>query len=865
MGIRKKLFALWAVIALFSCSSGTGLIDVVQEKVLSENWKIKSSKLTSLKGEQLSLGETDDSLSWKKAPVPGTVLNALVKAGVYKNVYEGNNLAKIPTDQFKNSWWYISSFHLNDIVDVNHYFLNFDGINYKANIWINGHLLAGTSTVSGAFNRFSLKIDSVAQVGSNHLAIEVFPPSKGDYSIGFVDWAPTPPDNNMGVFRNVTLKITRQVEIKNTFVQSKLNLKTLAEADLTITTEVINHNDSECEIDLEGRTENISFSKKITLKANEKRTVIFSAKEFPQLHIKNPKLWWPNGYGEPAMQELELSAVVNLVPSSSEKISFGIREVSDYLNANGHRGYKINGKEILIKGAGWVDDLLLDNTREYDEAQIKYVKDMNLNCIRFEAFWGKDQHLYDLCDRNGILLMAGFSCHWEWQDYIGTPCGDQFGCATEEKAISLLAGYWKHQITWLRNHPSLFAWVGGSDFLPHPELEKKYLAILKEIDPTRPYLGSAKTYTSKVSGPSGVKMNGPYDYVPPMYWYTDTVRGGAFGFNTETGPGPQVPVLWTINKMFDGKAHWPIDSTWDYHAGRHAFGNLNRYMKSFNNRYGVSPSLEDFSLFTQAASYEAIRPMFEAFRVNRPNATGVVQWMLNSAWLDTYWQLYDAYLMPTGAYYGTKAACAPVQGIYNYGDHAIYLANDTKDSAEAKVFVEVYKSDSKLFYSKELTGKVAGNSAERLLSFRAFPADICFVNIIVQNNKGEKIASNFYWLSWMNKRKDMMEPAKDSASWIYTPAIEFADYTALRTLPKAKIKVEYNGKGEVTVTNTSDKIAFFIELMAMDNKTKEPVRPVIWSDNYISLKPGEVRVLKVSLPGREIGVISVESRGINIE
>ncbi|MCX6180565.1 MAG: glycoside hydrolase family 2 [Bacteroidetes bacterium] len=856
----KFCVAACAVVALLSCGSGSGIIDVVQEKVLSENWKIKSSKNTSLKGEQLSLGEKDDSSSWKNAAVPGTVLNALVQAGVYQNVYEGNNLAKIPVDQFKSSWWYTTSFELKDIATENHYQLNFDGINYRANVWLNGKLIADSAEISGAFNRFSLLIDSVAQGGSNHLAIEVFPPSNGDYSIGFVDWAPTPPDNNMGIFRNVTLKITKAAEIKNTFVQSKINLQTLAEADLTVTTEVINHDVVDAEVVVGGKIGAISISKKVSLKAKEKQVVNFSSKEFPQLHIQNPKLWWPNGYGDPAMYELEISVNVNSVLSCTEKVNFGVREVSDYFNENGHRGYKINGKEILIKGAGWVDDLLLGNTAAYDEAQIKYVKDMNLNCIRFEAFWGKDQRLYDLCDRHGILLMAGFSCHWEWQDYIGTPCGDQLGCATQEKAISLLAGYWKNQITWLRNHPSLFAWVGGSDFLPHPDLEKKYLSILKEIDPTRPYLGSAKTYISSVSGPSGVKMNGPYDYVPPMYWYTDTVRGGAFGFNTETGPGPQVPVLWTINKMFDGKAHWPIDSTWDYHAGRHAFGNLNRYMKSFNNRYGASASLEDFSLFTQAASYEAIRPMFEAFRVNRPNATGVVQWMLNSAWLDTYWQLYDAYLMPTGAYYGTKTACASVQGIYNYGNQSVYLANDTKDSVAVKLLIEMYSSDSKLLYTKEVSGAVAGNSSAQLLVLPALAKGVSFLNIVVQNTKGEKISSNFYWLS---SKKDKMEAAKDSASWIYTPAIEFADYTALRTLPKAKFKVEYNGKGEVTVTNTSDKIAFFIEFIAMDNKTKEPVRPVIWSDNYISLMPGEVRVLKVSLPSGEMGDVSFNSKGIN--
>ncbi len=864
MGVIKFL-AGCGVVALLSCNSSSVLADEVQDKVLSENWKIKSSVDTKLKGEQLSMGESDGPSSWKAAIVPGTVLNSLVKAGVYSNLYEVNNMAKVPVEQFKNAWWYVTSFQLGEISEENNYQINFDGINYRANIWLNGKLLADTNKIIGAFNRFNLDIDSFAVTGTNHMAIELFPPSKGAYSIGFVDWAPTPPDNNMGIFRNVTLKITKAVEIKNTFVQTKVNLQTLREADLTISTEVINHQASDCELTLEGKIGEISFSHKVSLKANEKKLVVLSSKEIPSLHINNPKLWWPNGYGEATLYDLKLDAAVNEVLSSTEKVSFGIREVSDYLNASGQRGYKINGKEILIKGAGWVDDLLLGNTAEYDEAQIKYVKDMNLNCIRFEAFWGKDHTLYNLCDKNGILVMAGFSCHWEWEDYIGTPCGDQFGCATERPEMALLSSYWRSQITWLRNHPSLFAWVGGSDFLPHPDLEKSYLKILKEIDPTRPYLGSAKTYTSEISGPTGVKMNGPYDYVPPMYWYTDTLRGGAFGFNTETGPGPQVPVLWTLHKMFNNKAHFPIDSSWDYHCGRHAFRNMHRYLKSFDKRYGASPTLEDFSLFTQAASYEAIRPMFEAFRVNRPNTTGVVQWMLNSAWLDTYWQLYDTYLIPTGAYYGTKTSCAPLQAVYNYGDHSVYFANDTKDAADAKLVVELYNSDSKLLFTQEAMANAAGNASSKVLTLPALTKGISFCNINVLNSKGEKISSNFYWLS---DKKDKMNPNRDSASWVYTPAIEFADFTALRSLPKANImvtKVAKNNEIEITVSNTSDKIAFFIELMAVDNKTQEPIRPIIWSDNYISLKPGESKVLKASLPTGDINKwnVNINSRGIN--
>ena len=863
MNLFKKLILAAGTACFLNCSTSQNSIDEVGKQLFTSNWKIKPSSSTKLTGEKLSLGEKDDSASWIDAPVPGTIMNALVQNGTYKNLYERDNMQKVPSEQFKHSWFYTRDFSLSTIDKNSHYQLNFEGINYKANIWLNGKKLADTTTIVGAFNRFTLLIDSAVLEGINHLAIELFPPTIGAYTIGFVDWAPTPPDNNMGIFRDVELKITRNVEIKNTFVYSKVNLNTLSDADLFLSTELLNYSNQDQEVSLEGKIEEITFSHKITLKANEKKLVKLSSKELPQLHIANAKLWWPNGYGEANLYHMQLSAKANNEISCSEEIDFGIREVGDYINENGHRGYTINGKKILIKGAGWVDDLLLGNTVEFDEAQVKYVKDMNLNCIRFEAFWGKDHSIYNLCDKYGILAMVGFSCQWEWEDYIGTPCTDNFGCAVDGTSIALLSSYWKHQIMWLRNHASVFSWVGGSDFLPHPDLEKNYISILKEVDPSRTYLSCAKTWTSKVSGPSGVKMNGPYDYVPPMYWYTDTERGGAFGFNTETGPGAQPPVLWTLHKMLGEKPNWPMDTTWDYHHGRHAFKDMNRYMKSFNNRYGASPTLEDFSLFSQAASYEAIRPMFEAFRNNRPNSTGVVQWMLNSAWLDTFWQLYDAYLMPTGAYYGTKVSCAPLLASYNYGNNAVYMNNDTKDSSSNTVKIELFDINSKVLLSKQLNVHTNGNASAKAFDLPKLSKGVSFLNLSVLNKKGEQISTNFYWLSSKN---DKMEPNKDSASWIYTPSVEFADYKALRTLPKANIKVEKAIKGnemEVSVSNTSNSIAFFIELIAMDDKTKEPARPVFWSDNYISLKPGESKKLILSVPANNINSISIQSRGIN--
>ncbi|MCL5280708.1 MAG: glycoside hydrolase family 2, partial [Planctomycetes bacterium] len=319
------------------------------------------------------------------------------------------------------------------------------------------------------------------------------------------------------------------------------------------------------------------------------------------------------------------------------------------------------------------------------EAELQYVRHMNLNCIRCEGIWGKDRMLYDLCDEYGILVMAGWSCQWEHEQYLGKPVDERYGGVTTPEDIELVSRSWRDQLLALRNHPSIFVWAVASDKLPAPALERKYQEIFRNCDPTRPYLASTggvgseqrivcrEELTSEVSGSSGVKMLGPYEHTPPVYWYTDTRRGGAYGFNTETCPGAAVPTLESLQKMIPPDQLWPMGESWDFHCGRNEFRTLDRYREALTRRYGAAGSVEEFARKAQTMNYELMRPMFEAFRVHEGRATGVIQWMLNAAWPKMYWQLYDWYLMPTGALYGAKKACEPLQLVYDYGDNSIYF------------------------------------------------------------------------------------------------------------------------------------------------------------------------------------------------
>jgi exo-1,4-beta-D-glucosaminidase len=816
--------------------------------VLDDGWYIQSSAVNKETGEIISKpGFSFDG--WYKTSVPTTVLAALVKNNLYEDIYFAKNLEKIPRDQFQQSWWYRKEFNLGTLSFAANARLLFEGINYRANIWLNGKKAASADEIIGSFRIFDIDITSLIHAGKNILAVEVFPPKPGDFTIGFVDWNPTPPDKNMGLWREVKLCLSGPVSLNHPFVQSKVNLETLDQAALTVSVDLVNHSKNQVSGVVKGEIEKVMFSQSFSLDPGEKKNIIFSPDGYKQLQFQHPRLWWPYNMGTPHLYRLKLAALPdnkNMV-SDSQEITFGIREVSDYLNKQGHRGYKINGKEILIRGGGWVDDMLLADDFTGIENQFKYTRHMNLNTIRLEGFWGSSQKFYDLADQLGILLMAGWSCQWEWQDYLGKPV-DEFGGVKTPDEIDLVARSLRDQVVWLRNHPGIFVWVLGSDKLPRPELEEKYNTYLDAVDPSRPRLASCKTQVSKISGSTAVKMNGPYDYVPPVYWYIDKKKGGAFGFNTETGPGPQPPPLESIKRMIPEELLWPINDMWEYHCGRNEFNTLNRYMLALENRYGKPENIEDFARKAQVANYEAIRAMFEAFGVNKPNTTGIIQWMLNSAWPEMFWQIYDYYLMPNGAFYGTKTGSQPLNIAYNYGDKAIYLVNDTYVSYEnLNAEIRVFNFDSREVFSKAVPVTLGENESKKILDISDIKelSPIYFLDLKLKNSDGKVVGNNFYWLSL---KEDTLD--EKGTTWFYTPIKEFADFTGLVDLPKVVLDVQHKFETmdseqlvHVTIKNPADKIAFFIELKVIGERSGRSVLPIFWDDNYISLLPGETKTI----------------------
>jgi exo-1,4-beta-D-glucosaminidase len=823
----------------------------VKNTEFAEHWQIQSSDKVKATDEEISTLKFQPK-DWYAAKVPNSTLGSLVDAGVFKNVFYNRNLEKIPDSLFNAPWWYRRTFNVEKVNPGQVYRLRFNGISYYADIWLNGKKVASGDTVKGSFRQFVFDVTPFIKKGENVLAVKVTQGAPADLNIGFVDWNPEPADNHMGIWRDVHFMESGPVAIENPFVITDVDTATLSYANIKVRVDLQNFSDKKVSGTLKTNIGNdIHISTNVSLEPHEIKEVFLSPEQYRQLTMMHPKLWWTHDLGEPYLYTLQMNFEINNQLSDSKKIKFGVRSVSGYMTDRGFRAYRLNGKKILIKGGGWTDPMLLNATPEYERAGIDYAVHMNLNAIRMEGFWGSDEHLYNLCDEKGILIMVGFSCQWEWKGIFGGNYEDKYGCIVTPDQMDVAAKSWNDQIVWLRNHPSIFLWLYGSDKWPRPELETKYLAVLKEQDPTRPYAQSAKEWKSEITGPTGMKMRGPYDYVPPAYWYIDTSYGGAFGFNTETGPGPQVPVLESLEKMIPKDSLWPIGSSWLYHAARGKFHNLDAYNNAMNERLGQPNDLKDYLRKAQYMNYEGMRAMFEAFEANRPEATGIIQWMYNASWPKLWWQFYDYYLMPTGALYGARVANEPLHIFYDYGQQAVDVMNNTaKKTGDLLADINVLDANSKSVLKKS----VPVSELESLQTKEVFTlpdnlnvSKTYFLDLRLFDKQHQLVSNNFYVLS---TQKDSL--AEKKSTWYITPQSQYADLTLLENLPKVKLQKSetVSQKGENTVIdvklkNSSQHVAFMVYMDLKKGQSNESVVPVFWKENYFTLLPGEERTVSV--------------------
>jgi len=385
-----------------------------------------------------------------------------------------------------------------------------------------------------------------------------------------------------------------------------------------------------------------------------------------------------------------------------------------------------------------------------------------------------------------------------------------------------------------------------------------YIDILKKYQWPNPFLSSATAKKAEFSGVTGVKMEGPYEWVPASYWLLDKEAGGAHGFATEISPGPAVPPIESLQRMIPKEHLWPIDEYWNYHAGGGQFKTIKVFTDALNGRYGAAKDVRDFAVKSQLMTYEGQRAMFEAYAGNRYKSTGVIQWMLNNAWPSLIWHLYDYYLMPAGGYFGTKKACEPIHVQYSYDDKSVVAVNTThRPQQKLKLTAQVFDINLAEKFSKMTEVDLAADSNSKAFSIPQIKdlSATYFLKLTLQNSTGQIVSSNFYWLSTTDDLLDMKK-----TKWYYTPESSYADMTQLEKLPPVKLAV--SGKavrrgGEeiasVTISNPSHNLAFFVHLQIKHETDERDVLPVVWEDNYVSLLPGERREITATYKVKDLG------------
>ena len=824
-------------------------------------WTMQSSMQVSQTGDVISTPGYDTH-TWYAAQVPTTVLNALVKDGIYPDptydinfktlpgaLYDANDNFLTdpppPENPFLVPWWYRTEVRLLTSPG-SRLWLNFDSINYRANIWLNGKLLADFTQVAGMYRGFEFDITDLVVDGMNALAVEVIPPTSADLSLWFVDWNPMPPDSDMGIVQSAYLLRSGPVSVRNPQVVSTLS-PAFDQAQLTLYADLTNGSSQPVQGTLTGSVAGITFSKDTQIAANTCTRVTLTTHELRQLVIASPQLWWPAGLGPQSLYEMQMQFVIGGAVSDSASTEFGIRRIDSQIDANQHRLFSINGHPILIRGAAWTHDIMVRQDPEREEYEVRYAADMHLNALRLE---GKmfDNNLYQLADRYGVLIMPGWCTgpFEEWDQWTA----EDYPIAQESM---------RHQIRQLRNHPSVFVFLYGSDNAPPPAVEQLYLQVMSEENWPNPYLNSAADQTTPGAGLSGVKMTGPYDWVAPNYWLTDTSRGGAFGFITETSPGPAVPVTASLQQMLAPQNLWPVgNSAWNFHAGCGDFAQTQDFTTALGNRYGAAKDLNDYTMKSQVMTYEAERAMFEAYGRNKYVSTGVIQWQMNTAWPGLIWHLYDYYLRPGGGYFGTKKALEPVHVQFSYDDSSIVVVNSTyADLAGYEVTAEVYNLDLTQMYTQTVPFDIPSDSATRVFYLPGIPglSTTYFVRLLADDASGNRVSSNFYWLSTQPDVFNWTLP-----DFPYAQLQTYADLTALQTLPPAQVSVTWNSeRGDVDqvehlqVTNASSQLAFFVHLSVLQGERGADIEPVYWDDNYFELMPGETRQINASYPQKMLG------------
>lgn len=858
---------------------------------LHDGWFVQSAANVSATGSQISTPGYAPT-GWLKTSIPATPVGAEVENGVYPDPHVGLNAQRIPCwpaqgINYANQawpsgcpygpgdWWFLNQFTLPTTLSGQRIYLHFDGINYRANLWVNGTQIDNNTHLVGTYTGWEYDITGVANIGAaNAVALDIQGPSSSDLAIVFVDWYPLPADRDEGIWRDAWITNSGPVKVRFPQVQTSVSAD-LSSASLTVTAELSNPTNASVTGTLSGTITpgNISFSQTVTLlAATSSQVFTFTPTSYPQLVVASPALWWPHDLGPQNLYQCQMQFSVGSTVSDTNTFNFGIRKLDTGLgpvdpSGKQWRWFQVNNVPLLIKGAGWAPDMMLKATR--DPMRLKetfdLVTDMGMNALRFEGKM-EDQAFYDLADQYGVLLMAGWVCCSQWEKWGSW--------STENHTVANTS--LDTQMRALRNHPSAFVWVNSSDLLPPASDEQQEVNIEKADNWPNPVEPLANYGSSTITGLNGWEEGGPYEWEPPMFWYFGPNLAWAHGFLTEGSVGPDIPAMESmITGLQENPINYPEDSTWDWHMGGTPFGNLNVVDSALGNRYGSAPTATDYIRKMQMQNYESWRAQYESYETNRSKtdgsaSTGIILWMLTSGWFSLHWQTFDWYLRPSSAYFAVKLSAQPLHVSWDYDfNNNVTVTNDYPQSF-TNLTVTVDVLDVKLVnkYHNSATLNVSPHSSTVAftiphMSTLGITTTTYYVRLRMTDSSGNAITNNFYWYS------TTPDGLKNSCRWFVCLESHSANLTALATLPNVTISHSDSiGVNSVTTTLTNPSTSTTAALLIRARVTNggNEVLPVFWSDNYISLLPGESRTLTANFEAGTLppgSIVQIDGFNIN--
>jgi mannosylglycoprotein endo-beta-mannosidase len=834
----------------------TGLASVQK---ITGPWEFQAASALppSVTGAQLAAANS--SVAMSPAVVPGTALTSMIANGTYTDPLYGQIVTDAIPDTLKDTdYWYRTRFSPSPLQAGQRLWLHLEGVNYKAEVWLNG-ALAGT--LEGAFIQGYFDVTRLvsASGGEAWLAVRVIKldfsegPLLPSYKSGVTrgqrnggptgvtlkngptffcsagwDWLPTIPDRNLGIWRPVSWRTTGPVGLADVRVDATLS-PDLSAAELSIDLSLDNRGDSVLTGTFIGKIDGIEFRHEIQIPAGSKlTTVTLTSKDIPALSLAKPRLWWPNGYGEPHLYTFQASIEVNHVVSDQCSLSLGMRriEYSRDIGLGAQLSIKVNDHPILVMGGNWgLDEAFKRIPRQRLFDQVRMHRDANLNLIRNWNGQSTSEDFFAACDVYGILV---------WQDFFYSTEGP--AAANTQRDLDNI----RDCIVHYRNHPSILLWCGGNEGSPPADLVKGLDALVKELDPKRLCLTSSAGDTG-TNAVDGYSSGGPYHWVSPKVLFNKGFGTGQVAFRNEMG-SYSIPTLESVQSMIP-KASWECpDDFWadrDINANGGNSGGKG-YIALIASRYGAVANLPDFVRKAQLMNYEGIKAIYESnvavmigpvsTAVKSP-ATGVIMWMSNPAQPSFVWQMYSHDLEQHSSFFAVQHGCRRVNVIMSASSLDLTISNHAAQALSGSVVIQVFNLDgtqagqtttSSVGSVPAASFKVIGNLNRNIA---AATSAVCFVKLRVLDSAGATLAENFYWTQ---------KSGNDT------------DYKLLDTMPPAAVTISASSEeaGDLTtrikvnVKNTGNSVALMTHLQLFDIATQLRILPAFYSDNYLNLTPG---------------------------